>query len=76
MNDHANNIHQFLSSQGITLDEDIASQFSCLIEQLLIENQKINLTAIQNEQEVLTRHILDSLMPLKYNWENSWSTRM
>jgi len=40
--------------------------FYALTEYLLSENEKYNLTSIKNIDEIILKHYIDSLMPLKY----------
>ncbi len=46
---------------GLELSPEQLAQFACYRELLLDWNQRVNLTAITDPQEVLTRHFLDSL---------------
>ena len=46
-------------------------KISSFLSELLSWNQKINLTAITDPEEVAEKHIIDSLIPAKYIPENS-----
>jgi len=46
---------------GIRLDEKGAEAFDLYLKELLKWNQKINLTAIRTEKEIVIKHFLDSL---------------
>jgi len=46
---------------GVSLDEQTLAAFDLFLRELLRWNQKINLTAIRNEREIVTKHFLDSL---------------
>ena len=49
---------------GVPLDEQQAEQF-CRYAKLLVEwNEKINLTAITDDNGIVTKHFLDSLTPI------------
>lgn len=51
---------------GINMNEDIFSKFMKYKEILLEWNEKFNLTAIKDEQDIFIKHFLDSLSILKY----------
>ncbi len=46
---------------GIHLDEKICRYFNIYLKELIKWNQKINLTAIRKEREIILKHFLDSL---------------
>lgn len=46
---------------GVHLDEETLSLFDRYLKELLKWNQKINLTAIRTEKEIVLKHFLDSL---------------
>ena len=46
---------------GIHLGEEIVEAFDLFLKELVKWNQKINLTAIRTEKEIITKHFLDSL---------------
>ena len=51
---------------GVKLDEFHVKQFEKYQELLLEWNEKINLTAITEEHDIITKHFIDSLTCLKY----------
>lgn len=56
---------------GITLKENQIEKFFIYMEQLLIWNEKINLTAITEPEEIILKHFIDSITISKYIRENS-----
>ncbi len=55
---------------GITLSENQLNQFEIYMKMLLDWNEKINLTAITDEDEIILKHFVDSLTIAKYIGEN------
>jgi len=55
---------------GIELNEFHVKQFEKYQDLLLSWNEKINLTAITQEDDIITKHFIDSLYCLKYIKEN------
>lgn len=53
-------------AMGVTLEEFHVKQFEKYQELLLSWNEKINLTAITEEDDIITKHFIDSLYCLKY----------
>lgn len=51
---------------GVSLNEFHVKQFEKYQDLLLEWNEKINLTAITDEQDIITKHFVDSLYCLKY----------
>ena len=51
---------------GIHLDEKAGEAFGVYLRELLKWNQKINLTALRTEKEIILKHFLDSLSVLPY----------
>ena len=51
---------------GVELEEFHVKQFEKYQELLLEWNEKINLTAITDEDDIITKHFVDSLSCLKY----------
>lgn len=51
---------------GILLQEKQINQFYQYMEMLLVENEKINLTAITKPEEIILKHFIDSVTILKY----------
>lgn len=58
---------RFLAA-GIEIDEKKAQQFSDYCDLLVEWAQKINLTAITEEKEIVERHFIDSLLPLRSDY--------
>ena len=52
-----------MQEQGITLSEWQKQQFSIYKDMLVEWNQKMNLTAIVDEDEIYEKHFLDSILP-------------
>jgi len=50
----------------ISLDDTALDRFDAYAEKLVSWNEKINLTAITDPTEIVYKHFLDSLMPLKF----------
>ena len=50
----------------ISLGDEALDRFDRYAEHLLSWNEKLNLTAITDPEEMVYKHFLDSLMPLKY----------
>ena len=46
--------------------EEIARKMGTIAEMLLIDNAKFNLTAITDEAEIFHKHILDSVLCIKW----------
>ncbi len=55
-----------LSALGLKTEEETISKFARYSEMLREWNQKINLTAITDDDGITVKHFLDSLLPLKY----------
>lgn len=51
---------------GVELDEMAVDRFEITAQRLLRWNQHVNLTAITEPDEIVTKHFVDSLTPLKY----------
>ena len=54
-----------LGEIGISLDEEKMEQFFQYYEMLIEKNKVMNLTAITEEEEVITKHFVDSLSLVK-----------
>lgn len=54
---------QLLSEKGIQLTHQQTEQFNLYFEQLIDWNEKINLTAITEKNEVFLKHFYDSITP-------------
>ena len=57
---------EILHDMGVNIDDTIADIFKKYMEILLEWNQKINLTAITEEDDIILKHFADSLTILKY----------
>jgi len=57
---------------GVDLNEEKVEAFDLYLRELLKWNQKINLTAIRTEREVVTKHFLDSLSICPYVLRSSF----
>ncbi|MFU0832033.1 MAG: Ribosomal RNA small subunit methyltransferase G [Oscillospiraceae bacterium] len=61
--------HQLISSAstaGLVVSPAQADQFQLYLELLIEWNQKMNLTALKEPEEILEKHFLDSILILKY----------
>lgn len=57
-----NRLETILKENGITVNEEMISRFLRYQELLLEWNEKINLTAITQEEDIYYKHFLDSLL--------------
>lgn len=60
---HKDDFFHVIQEQGITLSEWQKQQFSIYKDMLVEWNQKMNLTAIVDEDEIYEKHFLDSILP-------------
>lgn len=60
---HKDDFFHVMQEQGITLSEWQKQQFSIYKDMLVEWNQKMNLTAIIDEDEIYEKHFLDSILP-------------
>ncbi|MDQ0221559.1 16S rRNA (guanine(527)-N(7))-methyltransferase RsmG [Streptococcus moroccensis] len=56
--------YQLLADQGFLLTDHQKAQFEAYFEHLVTWNQKMNLTAITDKEEVYLKHFYDSLAPV------------
>lgn len=56
--------YNLLATQGITLSDQQKNQFERYFELLVEWNEKINLTAITDKEEVYLKHFYDSIAPI------------
>ena len=56
--------YSLLDQQNINLTDQQKFQFECYFELLVEWNQKINLTAITEKEEVYLKHFYDSIAPI------------
>ncbi|TCD45633.1 16S rRNA (guanine(527)-N(7))-methyltransferase RsmG [Streptococcus sp. X16XC17] len=68
--------YQLLAEQGIHLNEQQKKQFSRYFELLVEWNQKINLTAITDLEEVYLKHFYDSITPILQGYLQNEPTRL
>lgn len=61
---------EMLSEIDVNIDEEKANLFKKYMDLLLEWNEKINLTAITEEDEIILKHFVDSLTIAKYLGEN------
>jgi len=66
MEEFKQNMKQYAKKIGIVLEEEQIEQFYQYEKLLLIWNEKINLTAITEPEEVILKHFVDSLTISKY----------
>ena len=59
-------ITAFCSDHGITCPDGRAEAFQTLYERLIAFNAHTNLTALKTEQDICSRHFIDSLFPLAH----------
>jgi 16S rRNA (guanine527-N7)-methyltransferase len=57
---------QWAAARGLTISAEQRRQFELFMENLLCWNERINLTAITDENEILTKHFADSLTLLPW----------
>ncbi|MBE7092849.1 MAG: 16S rRNA (guanine(527)-N(7))-methyltransferase RsmG [Clostridiales bacterium] len=62
MSELKNKISCIFSQNGISINEKQASQFEIYLLFLLEYNEKVNLTAVTDEDEVILKHFVDSCM--------------
>ena len=60
------NLRSKLEMMGVIISDDIANKLKEYMSLLLEWNEKINLTAIINEEDIILKHFVDSLTILKY----------
>ncbi len=51
---------------GVELDERQGTAFLAYLQELKSWNRRINLTSIEDDREILVRHFLDSLAPVRF----------
>ncbi len=61
------NLKELLSDGGFTIDDQQAAQFEKYADLLIEWNQKFNLTAITEREEIYVKHFLDCLLLTQYN---------
>lgn len=59
-------INQVFTQHGFSLTNSQASLFTAYLENLKLWNNKINLTSIRDDREIIMKHFLDSVSVLNY----------
>lgn len=59
-------IEYYFKKYDICHSEAMTKNFYVLADHLLLENEKYNLTSITDIDEIIVKHYIDSIMPLKY----------
>jgi 16S rRNA (guanine527-N7)-methyltransferase len=55
---------------GLSISEENVRAFELFIDELIKWNRTINLTAIKNEDEIVVKHVIDSLFIVGYTFDN------
>lgn len=63
----------FLEDQNSQLTDGILARISAYIDLLLHWNARINLTAIRDPEEIVTRHFGESLFAARHLYQTSWT---
>ncbi len=59
-------LSDYAAEFGILLSQGDIQQFDIYLRELKSWNEKFNLTAIKDDEGILIKHFLDSLMPIKF----------
>ncbi len=62
----AHNLSQGLRATGVVIEPHVQEQLLQYIEQMIKWNRAYNLTSVRDPQQIISRHILDSLSILPY----------
>ena len=65
------NLHEIFEKYGIKIDKNQENQFDLYFHMLVEKNKVMNLTAITEEEDVLFKHFLDSVLPEKFIAKNA-----
>ncbi len=65
------NLREIFEKYGIKTDKNQENQFDLYFHMLVEKNKVVNLTAITEEEDVLFKHFLDSVLPEKFIPKNS-----
>ena len=65
-----NNLQKLALELGLELNDTKLDMFETYMKLLLEWNQKINLTAITEEDDIVLKHFIDSLTVIKYIKDN------
>jgi 16S rRNA (guanine527-N7)-methyltransferase len=57
---------EFIESAGYSADKDLIDKFEIYYKELIDYNSRHNLTAITDREDVIVKHFLDSLTPIKH----------
>ena len=68
--------YKTLESFNITLTDIQKEQFETYFKFLVVENEKINLTAITDQEDVYLKHFYDSIAPLLYGLIDNTSLQL
>lgn len=72
MSDHSRELHQGARQLGLELSESQVSQLLAYMALLNKWNKAYNLTAVRNPDEMVSRHLLDSLSILPFVEPGNW----
>ncbi len=72
MSDLCNKISRVFLENGISLTEKQSRQFAIYLNFLLEYNEKVNLTAVTDEDEVILKHFVDSCLGASLIKENAY----
>lgn len=65
------NLEKIFKNYGILLSDEQKMQFDAYFSMLIETNKQLNLTAITEEDEVVVKHFLDSVLPKDFFTQNS-----
>lgn len=65
-------LKQLFAKYGFFLSQTQEEQFDKYFQYLVAENEKFNLTAITQKEEVAVKHFLDSVLPINEIPQNAW----
>lgn len=58
-------IIEYFNKAEINISHKMAEKFECLTEFMLEYNEKVNLTAIKDFDDIIIKHYIDSVLPIK-----------
>lgn len=59
-------LSEYAEQFGLSLSQDNLAKFDIYLRELKAWNEKFNLTAIKEDRDIVIKHFLDSLTPLKF----------
>lgn len=59
-------LSEYAEQFGLSLSQEDISKFDIYLRELKSWNEKFNLTAIKEDRDIIIKHFLDSLTPLKF----------